>query len=344
MSAPGQVTIVGAGVAGLSCARELLDHGVEVQVLEKSRGVGGRCATRRIEGVAVDHGLAFCHGDDPEFLTALREVESDPPIEWPKRIIGDGAPCQATAFRPGHTRLAYASGISAFPKHVAAGMEVTRETRVTGLESRDGGVVVHTDGGAELRARDVVLTAPPAQTVELLRTMPGDPSRDLTATIDLLSGVTTVRCLTVIAAFAGGPPDPGWDVCYPRESDIIQQVSSDSSKRAAGPFRVFVCQARPGWSTRHWDDPESDWSGAMLTELARLPGGDDARPAWISTQRWRYARMAGGDGLTEPILIECPGSGRIGVTGEAMAGGGGVQGAWQAGRRMARRLVEEDTG
>lgn len=342
MSAPGPVAIVGAGVAGLSCARELVDHGVEVQILEKSRGVGGRCATRRIEGAAVDHGLAFYHGDDPEFLTALREVESDPPIEWPKRITGDGAPCQPNAYRPGHTRLAYASGVSAFPKHLATGMEVRLETRATALAPADGVVVLHTDRGEEIRARTAVLTAPPAQAAALLRTVTGEPSRDVTATIELLSGVSTVRCLTVIVAFAGTVPDPGWDVCYPRESDILQQVIHDSAKRAAPSRRLFVCQARPGWSADHWDDPESDWIGAMLEELAHILGGSDLRPSWTATQRWRFARMTGGDGLTAPILIEFPAGGRIGITGEAMAGGGGVQSAWQAGRRMARRLLEEE--
>ncbi|MFN9939342.1 MAG: FAD-dependent oxidoreductase, partial [bacterium] len=41
------VVVVGAGVAGLACAGALRESGASVVVLEKSRGVGGRCATRR---------------------------------------------------------------------------------------------------------------------------------------------------------------------------------------------------------------------------------------------------------------------------------------------------------
>ena len=51
--------MIGAGLAGLAAARSLADAGVTVTVFEKSRGVGGRTATRR-EGLwAFDHGAQY---------------------------------------------------------------------------------------------------------------------------------------------------------------------------------------------------------------------------------------------------------------------------------------------
>ncbi|MFG5409811.1 FAD-dependent oxidoreductase [Piscinibacter sakaiensis] len=44
--APWRVAIVGAGVAGAACARALAQAGAELQVFDKSRGPGGRLATR----------------------------------------------------------------------------------------------------------------------------------------------------------------------------------------------------------------------------------------------------------------------------------------------------------
>ena len=46
-SSPVSVAVVGAGLAGVACARGLQAAGVEVTVFDKSRGVGGRLATRR---------------------------------------------------------------------------------------------------------------------------------------------------------------------------------------------------------------------------------------------------------------------------------------------------------
>ncbi|MEY4932043.1 MAG: hypothetical protein RLZZ403_363, partial [Pseudomonadota bacterium] len=55
----GTVAIVGAGLAGLACARVLFGAQYSVTVLEKSRGLGGRIATRRVGRLAFDHGAQY---------------------------------------------------------------------------------------------------------------------------------------------------------------------------------------------------------------------------------------------------------------------------------------------
>lgn len=56
------ITVVGAGIAGLTCAQQLKSAGYSVVILEKSRGVGGRCATRQVQGqsdLKIDHGVRY---------------------------------------------------------------------------------------------------------------------------------------------------------------------------------------------------------------------------------------------------------------------------------------------
>src|SRR3546814_7137273 len=65
-----RVAIIGAGIAGLACARRLRDAGLDATLFDKSRGIGGRLATRRADfagsEVAFDHGAthftARCEG------------------------------------------------------------------------------------------------------------------------------------------------------------------------------------------------------------------------------------------------------------------------------------------
>ena len=67
MTPPLHYAVVGAGIAGLSCARALTDAGVRVTVLDKGRGSGGRMSTRRGEGWACDHGAQYFTARDPRF-------------------------------------------------------------------------------------------------------------------------------------------------------------------------------------------------------------------------------------------------------------------------------------
>ena len=51
------IAIVGAGLAGLSCAVALHDEGFAVRVFEAGDGVGGRVRTDKVDGFTLDHGF-----------------------------------------------------------------------------------------------------------------------------------------------------------------------------------------------------------------------------------------------------------------------------------------------
>src|SRR5512136_1438137 len=100
------VLVVGAGVSGLSCARAIVASGRGVLLLDRARGVGGRCATHRLLGMPFELGVSFLHGRDPEFLAALRAACPQRTEGWPRRVLGRGRPCQPEAFHPGEQRIA----------------------------------------------------------------------------------------------------------------------------------------------------------------------------------------------------------------------------------------------
>jgi protoporphyrinogen oxidase len=65
------VAVVGAGLAGLACARELARAGVDVQVREASDGVGGRVRTDRVDGFLLDRGFQVLATGYPEAQRVL---------------------------------------------------------------------------------------------------------------------------------------------------------------------------------------------------------------------------------------------------------------------------------
>ena len=336
------VVVVGAGIAGLACAQALSQAGRRPLVLEKARGVGGRCATRRVRGQAVDHGVVFFHGSDPEFHAVVRGAISASSIErWPARVEGRGQPCQPDAFAEGEWRLASADGVSALPKSLAEGLDVRLGARVDRLEPTPGGFEVFVDGVATVRARDAVLALPLEQTCELLGSLAAT-SREAASARALLAMTGSLPCLTVLAGYPAEAPMPEWDVLYPESSDSIQLVAHDSSKRRQPAFGALVFQARPCWSRQHLDEPVDRWREAMLGEAGRLIGAWAAAPIWSDVQRWRYARADRGNEFSVPLLLRWPAGVRLGLAGEAFAPGGGIQAAWSSARRLARRLLDEE--
>ena len=60
------VVVVGAGLAGLACARELGGHGLDVRVLEASDAVGGRVRSDHVDGFTLDRGFQVLNTGYPE--------------------------------------------------------------------------------------------------------------------------------------------------------------------------------------------------------------------------------------------------------------------------------------
>jgi len=65
-SESGPVLIIGAGFAGLKCALELQDRGIDFLVLEASDGVGGRARTDTVDGFQLDRGFQVMLDAYPE--------------------------------------------------------------------------------------------------------------------------------------------------------------------------------------------------------------------------------------------------------------------------------------
>jgi hypothetical protein len=330
------VVIVGAGVAGLSCARELAAAGREVLVVDRARGVGGRCATHRLEGMAFDVGASFLHGRDPDFLAAVRDATPRRIEGWPRTIQGAGRPCQPEAFQPGELRIALEEGITAFPKHLARGLPLRLGTRLERIDLSGERIRLLFEGGEEIRTRHVVLALAPEQVLRILDGL-GEIPRPLASIRALLETSASEPSLSLCAAYPPGVPSPGWDAWYPEDSRVVQFLGNESGKRAEPPCTGLVIQARPAWARQHLDD--EGWPDALLAEAGRIAGAWAARPAARHAHRWRFARSDLAAELSGPVLIRLPSGNSLGFCGDRFAPGGGVEAAWVSGRGLGRRLA-----
>ena len=341
-----EAVVVGAGVSGLALARGLRSGGVEPLLLERARGVGGRCATRRVEGQPVDHGVPFLHGRDERFLSEWSAVRDATPVpDWPRVREGTGLPCQPGAFGGGERRSAFREGVSRLPKHLALGLDVRLGANVVvlrrvGTPTGAGRALweLGLEAGGTLRARTVALALPAPSALRLLRPLAAG-EEVLAGILPLLELVRMVPCLTVIAQYGEDAPPPAWEASLPGGSAAIQTLLHDSSKRGTGARLTLVIQARAAWSRAHLDEPAGSWSGALLAEAAGLHGEWIARPSLVQPHLWHHARVVAGSELAGPIALRLEEDGVLGLCGDGFGAAGGLEGAYLSGLALAARIL-----
>jgi len=335
------VFIVGAGIAGLTCANRLVQGGCAVQVLERSRGVGGRCATRRVDDQPIDHGVPYLHGASAPFLAALRDLALPGLVPgWPQRVREPQLACQPDAFAPHATRWAIAGGMSTLPKRLAAGLDVRLGHRIVAVELMRDGIALVGESGERHSAGTIVLAASLAQSLRLLEPLARDWP-EASATLQRLRAIECVPVLTAIAGYAPDSPDPGFDTWNPFETTMVQMIVHDSAKRESPAQRVLVVHARTRFAQSRLDDAPHDWARDLLWETAELLGGWASAPLWMQPHRWASGRVRIGEQLAAPVLLRAPQGGTLVLAGDAFGGLPGVEGAWASGVAAAEACLAQ---
>ena len=274
------VIVVGAGISGLLASGALQASGARVLVLDKSRGVGGRLATRRTDLGAFDHGAQFFTARDPQFRLLVEAwVTAGIVRAWATGFaLADG-----TFKRDGETRFCGVTGMAAIAKHLAHGLDVRVNAKVVRVQTEGDGWVVTTEAGERFSGRALLLTPPVPQSLDLLATgnfpLPEQVRSDL-------EHFEYAPCLAVLAQLSGPGriPEPGglWFDGEPISWMADNQRKGVSS--AAGA--AITIHAGPQFSRAHWEAPEAEVTATLLAAAAPWLG---SVPVHSQLHRWRYS-------------------------------------------------------
>lgn len=325
MSAP-TVAIVGAGMAGATAARALVDAGLTVEVFEKSRGAGGRMSTRRAPPRTFDHGAQYITTRTPAFERAMHAwVEIGVAAPWAGRLVDleDG---RVRERGPRHPRYVGVPGMNAICKHLLAGVPLHRGVRIGRIEREDGRWHLRDTSGASRGRFDVVIvTAPPEQSAELLHDAPR-----LAADV---ARAELAPCWTWMAAF-DQPLDLPFEGAFVQASPLGWIARDDSKPGRPGAGETWIAQATAAWSTAHVDDDPDRVARVLAETFRHATGRNDAAPTRTMVHRWLYAYPV--RDLGTPCLWDEQRG--IGVCGDWVLGER-VESAWMSGRAMADAVL-----
>ncbi|MCS6777734.1 MAG: FAD-dependent oxidoreductase [Chloroherpetonaceae bacterium] len=342
------VAIVGCGMAGLSAARLLGRAGYQIVLYEKSRGVGGRMATRRVNGCTLDHGAQVIKPDGTllaDLMLGECFCEDLVQVTAPVRLYtANGEILPPDPERAVERQFAYRSGITALPKRMLQIMPHERvtlktETRVSRIEEAAGHLLLYGETGTLIgEAHAVILTAPGPQSADLLEAsrLHEDRSRSIRA----LRSVEYTACLTVLLGYAGPAPEPpGYALLAAERETPLLWLAFEHVKareRAPGGEALLIAQLGPEYSRDHYASPDDAVIRTTLEALHALFGETYAVPLWAQVKRWRYSQPTGEVGFDEVNPAGC----RVVVCGDALRPGRGrVHQAFLSGMETAEYLM-----
>ena len=302
-SAARRFAVIGAGMAGVACARTLVQAGHEVVVFEKSARPGGRTGTLESPFGGFDTGAQYFTVRDPRFQKALDTVPGlcRPWSANTVRVLDAAGRVAAAAPPPGEAHWVAAPGMDALVAAWAQPLQQagrlltgTHATRIEADPLRPGGWQVRTgalDGSVHVHAGfDAVLLSQPAPAATALLQASG---------IELpegpkLEGVTIAPCWTLMLAFAQAVRPglttlgPQWNAARSTHHRIAW-LARESSKPGRSQIERWTVQASPEWSTEHLEDDAARVLAKLLKGFAEVTG-IRAEPTYAEVRRWRHAQ------------------------------------------------------
>ena len=280
MTSPsGRVAVIGAGMAGLTVARQLEALGWAVTAFEKARGPGGRMSTRRRAEGQFDHGAQYFTARTPEF-NAQVQAWADRGVVAPWRAKrARWSPSGFVDVSSDETWWVGVPRMSALTRHLSDGLAIQSATRIVAMERMSGTWMLTSESGETFGPYDwVVLTCPGPQAKALAPPESVVHSR--------ASALSYLPCWAVMTDFQDrlGPPGDGIRM----DHETLEWAARDSSKPGRPEGNRWVFHAQPSWSAEHVDrSPE--WVASAISDAIERVLGCSAGP--VSVHRWLYARV-----------------------------------------------------
>ncbi len=300
-----EIAIIGAGIAGLTCAQQLQQAGKTVVLIDKSRGLGGRLATRRLAGTHADHGVCYLRAKDDyrsvHELSACAERLRQRFQHWIDELVSAGilrvwtngihhltaagelqpppkfAPCYAAPL-----------GATSIAKYLGQDLEIIGNQLITSISPiANGWQLSSGDPRWSLTAAQVIVATPPAQALAITR-----EAIDSTC-LQQLSSVRFSRSITAIAIYPASQQTAAttiqWRGVQSIDHPTLAWIGLDSSKQLTPTQPVLVIQSSAAFAEQHFDAPDLAVIGQQLLAAASLIIQPLHAPELVQVHRWGYA-------------------------------------------------------
>jgi predicted NAD/FAD-dependent oxidoreductase len=320
------IAIIGTGIAGISAAHSLQAAGHAVQLFDKSRGSGGRMASKRSEAGALDLGAQYFTARDRDFVATVQQWKARGWVErWmPSLYQAKGGQLSLSADE--QERWVGTPRMSSISRAMLAGMPVQFSCRITEVfRGEQHWNLLDSDGNSHGPFSHVIVATPAPQASALLSAAP-----KLASTA---AGVVMESAWAIALGFSQ-PLETEVEGCFVQDSPLDWLARNRSKPGRETQLDTWVLHASSLWSKQHIDLSKEAVIEQLHGAFAELIGCAVPAPAFSLAHRWLYARPVtahqwGALADTDLGLYAC---------GDWCLSGR-VEGAWLSGQDAARKLL-----
>ncbi len=292
------IGIIGAGISGLTAGRLLAKAGHEVTIFEKSRGFGGRMATRyagKDNQTRLDHGLSYFSAESSEFQQFTAELLEKNLIKtWGNKFfVYDGKKLyDKDPNDPGNPIFTSVNGMNSIGKYLGRWVDVQTENKVGGLtyiggnRTRKRSWMINFSSSHTFGADAVIVALPAPQAYGILST-----TLDETNALRIIRQIDDITYKPAYSLMVGyGDRElPEWNAILCKNCKL-NYISNEASKREDMQECSFVLQAGKQFTKKHQNSDEDTVIREMLADFAEIAGGWASSPDWHQLHYWKYSR------------------------------------------------------
>jgi len=295
-----KIAIIGAGMAGLTAARQLQTQGHHVTVYEKSSGVSGRMSTRQTEIGGFDHGAQYFTAYSERFKKEVADwLDAGWITAWDAKLVSidHSENNHISSTENDLKRYTPLPKMNALAKQLIHGLRIHTNHQVLAINPQEKQWMLSVMSTAPVAAENtsdenivpqkiqqgpfdaVIFSTPPEQAAPFLS--------HHSEFSDLISQQHLQPCWSLMLGFQT-PLELPFDGAWIKNSRL-GWIARDTSKPEHRAGERWVCHATHEWSTEHLED-DAERAKEKLVKAFHEVTGSKIQPVHAVVHRWRYAQ------------------------------------------------------
>ncbi len=317
------IGVIGAGMAGISCAKALVQAGKKVTLFDKSAHPGGRMSSRIFEHWTADHGAQYftAKGDSFKLITNswLTKGFIKP---WLGKIVSYN---KNEVVDVDHSVLRYVGvpAMNSLAKSLVADMTVQFSQTINKIEKvKNSWKLSSKEQGQHQDSFDLIIMAiPPKQAADLI-------PKKMTNLQEICLNTKMLPCWTLIAYQDSDITLP-FDGAFMDESPF-SWIARNNSKPSRANYESWTAQANSEWSNEYIHYSNYEVELLLVSAFEKITG----QPCKLyQSHLWRYAKVE--SPRNESFLLDQ--SNRIGICGDWLVNST-IEGAWTSGEMLGKQI------